>query len=397
MRRHARARCARGRGGAGVAVPGLLGLRVAALPAALALLVPVVAGCASTPANRSQDQVEAGVRAAERDLWEEAEFRWLKAIAIDSDNGRALNNLAVRHEHLGEPDQALERYRQALEVATPAELRHVQDNLDKLQRLRRDAETGDDGEEGSPGAAAAREPGGEEADDSVDHRSGGAATPGVSQAAAQGAGAGDAPVEPVRTVEITVSVAPPEGPNLSQYRRILVGNFVVREAPSGVDLNEVAVRFFRRRLVQRTFFQTIDRVAVPLPEDEDVLERADLWTRWAESVGADLVFTGELSVVTEDRSGVVRERIRSPVTGEMQEVARFRQVTVYRVDLDYVLLRGEDAEVLLDGSLQAEREFSADEGLAQNEAITEVLEELLPEVLEVITPAREEQLRVLIY
>ncbi len=81
----------------------------------------------------------------------------------------------------------------------------------------------------------------------------------------------------------------------------------------------------------------------------------------------------------------------------MREVARFQDSVVFSVSLDYVVLRGSDGETLLDGSLAAEQSFPADEGIADSEAVFEALEELLPQVLEAITPQRSEQSRYLIF
>ena len=93
---------------------------------------------------------------------------------------------------------------------------------------------------------------------------------------------------------------------------------------------------------------------------------------------------------------MVRERIRSP-DGQVREVARFQDSVVYKVAFDYIVLRAEDGARLLEGSLEAEQSFPADEGIAESEAIFETLEELLPKLLDSVTPRRSEQSRYLIY
>lgn len=57
-----------------------------------------------------------GVKMAQRGLWNEALFRFKRAAAQRPDDGRILNNLAVAYEAVGQFDQALEIYQQAVRV-----------------------------------------------------------------------------------------------------------------------------------------------------------------------------------------------------------------------------------------------------------------------------------------
>lgn len=91
-------------------------LRLASL---LGMLVALL-GCGGgggrvhTPA----DQLNFGVRMAERGLWSEALFRFEQAQRMGGSNdAEVLNNLAVAHEALGRFDDALGFYRQALALA----------------------------------------------------------------------------------------------------------------------------------------------------------------------------------------------------------------------------------------------------------------------------------------
>jgi len=45
--------------------------------------------------SKAREECEDGVDAADASRWEEAEFRWLKAVAIDHNSACGLNNLAV--------------------------------------------------------------------------------------------------------------------------------------------------------------------------------------------------------------------------------------------------------------------------------------------------------------
>lgn len=333
----------------------------------LAVLLSLIVGtaCASTGVDRSDQQTREGVLAADQGYWEEAEFRWRKALARDATDTRALNNLAIRFERLGEFQEAADYYRRALEAAGPSEHFYVEQNWQQFQPVL--ARVADGGVE----AAAAGSDSGEVAE----------------PPAAVG----------LTAREILVEV-PDQGPNLAGYDRILIGNFAPAD-DSEANINEVAVRYFRRRITQRTFFETQDQIESPLPPEirgDGLLADRQFWVARAEEVRADLVMTGWLGLQTSEESRMVRERIRSP-DGQVREVARFQDSVVYQVKLDYVVLRGSDGETLLDGSLEAEQSFPADEGIAESEAVFEALEELLPQVLEAITPQRSEQSRYLIY
>lgn len=334
-----------------------------AVALALSLLV---AACASTGEKRAANQTRAGVQAAEVDYWEEAEFRWLKALAIAALDARALNNLAVRSERAGDFELAKGYYDRALRVASPAERFYVDRNYRQFEPLWERISSGSM----EPVEAT-------EFDLPVDQLS-------------------DAPAE-VGVVEVGISV-PDQGPNLAGYRRVLVGNFAPR-ADSEANINDLAVRYLRRRITERTFFETQDQIEQPLEPDkrgDALFAEPEYWVKRAEAAGADLVLTGELGLTTRQDSQMVRERIRSP-DGEIREVARFQDSMIYTIVLDYSLLKGEDGAVLLSGRLQSERPFPVDEGVSDSEAVFETLEALLPETLAAITPRRSEQTRYLIY
>ncbi len=366
-------------------------LRLLAVVAALAT-TSVAGACASAPTERASDQTRAGVLAADQGYWEEAEFRWLKALAIDSDNARAINNLAVRFERLGEFDRAKQHYERALQLATAGERYYIEQNyrqfLPVWERLRAEGAEAESEDAGAAAGSAAGEP-----------AAGGATAAGGTRATATPAGQEVEPPEGagVHALEILIAV-PDQGPNLAGYKRILVGPFVQRE-DSQANLNDFMTRYLRRRITQRTFFQTqdaLDHIADTQLRRQDVFEDADYWTGLAAEARADLVLTGAVGMHTRQESQMVRERIRSP-DGQIREVARFQDNVVYSVDFDYVVLRGEDGAKLLEGSLQAEQAFPAEEGVAENEAVFETLEELLPDLLEQITPRRSEQSRYLLY
>ena len=61
------------------------------------------------------DEVREGVRVAQLGYWQEAEFRFGRALQLTPDDVVVLNNLAVAQEALGRYDDALATYKLALQ------------------------------------------------------------------------------------------------------------------------------------------------------------------------------------------------------------------------------------------------------------------------------------------
>jgi Flp pilus assembly protein TadD len=95
---------------------------LAAIPLSLLLLAQT--GSVST----SKEELRFGIQVAKKGLWREARFRFEKAVLIDPDNAKALNDLAVALEQAGEFDQARKAYERALELR-PGNV-YIQQNYD---------------------------------------------------------------------------------------------------------------------------------------------------------------------------------------------------------------------------------------------------------------------------
>jgi Tfp pilus assembly protein PilF len=65
---------------------------------------------------QSKEQVEFGIKVAQNGLWNEALYRWQKAVELDPTYAAAWNNLAIAYEHEGKFDQAKKAYEKALEL-----------------------------------------------------------------------------------------------------------------------------------------------------------------------------------------------------------------------------------------------------------------------------------------
>ncbi|MBM3293125.1 MAG: tetratricopeptide repeat protein [Candidatus Aminicenantes bacterium] len=88
----------------------------------------VMGGCAGPQAA---DQVKFGVWASRQNLWEEAVFRWKKALEENPGSAAAHNNLAVAYERKGLFDQAIKEYELALKLDPKNET--VKSNLEKCK------------------------------------------------------------------------------------------------------------------------------------------------------------------------------------------------------------------------------------------------------------------------
>ena len=66
--------------------------------------------------GKSKEQVEFGIKVAQSNLWNEALYRWQKAVELDPSYAAAWNNLAIAYEHEGKFEEAKKAYERALEL-----------------------------------------------------------------------------------------------------------------------------------------------------------------------------------------------------------------------------------------------------------------------------------------
>ena len=82
----------------------------------LALLAPSSDPGRALPRAKPQEEIGFGIDVAKRGLWNEAHFRFAKAVALAPENAHALNNLAVSLEQQGAFDKARAAYEKALQI-----------------------------------------------------------------------------------------------------------------------------------------------------------------------------------------------------------------------------------------------------------------------------------------
>jgi Tfp pilus assembly protein PilF len=64
----------------------------------------------------SKQEVEFGIKVAQSGLWNEAIYRWQKAVELDPTYAAAWNNLAIAYEHEGKFEEAKKAYEKALQL-----------------------------------------------------------------------------------------------------------------------------------------------------------------------------------------------------------------------------------------------------------------------------------------
>ena len=100
---------------------------------ALVLGASAVASAEEDARAQARAQVEFGISVAQKNLWQEAVFRWERAAEIDPTYAAAFNNLGIAYEQLGKFDQAGKAYEKALELE-PQNL-SIQQNYDLFKEI----------------------------------------------------------------------------------------------------------------------------------------------------------------------------------------------------------------------------------------------------------------------
>ncbi len=104
------------RQGAIVAVPFMRRLILASVVVLIAVAATPAAANDGASRSQSMEQVEFGIKVAQNGLWNEALYRWQKAVELDPSYAAAWNNLAIAYEHEGKFDLAKKAYEKALQL-----------------------------------------------------------------------------------------------------------------------------------------------------------------------------------------------------------------------------------------------------------------------------------------
>ncbi len=83
--------------------------------------------------SEAKSQVEFGIKVAQNGLWQEAQYRWERAVEIDPTYAAAWNDLAVAYEQQGRFDDARRSYEKALQL-DPENLQ-IRQNFDLFKEI----------------------------------------------------------------------------------------------------------------------------------------------------------------------------------------------------------------------------------------------------------------------
>ncbi|MFC2167126.1 tetratricopeptide repeat protein [Acidobacteriota bacterium] len=100
----------------------------------LLIFVPLILILSECAPVMTKSQMHFGIQAAQKELWNEAIFRWEKVLEINPESGAAYNNLAVAYEQNGEWDKAGKAYEAAMKFAPKN--KYIQVNYEKFKTRR---------------------------------------------------------------------------------------------------------------------------------------------------------------------------------------------------------------------------------------------------------------------
>jgi hypothetical protein len=284
-------------------------LRHVVAASCVAVLASSAAG--ASPASDVPALLEFGAEMAAKGNWREAQYRWSLASEAEPGNARVLNNLAVGAEALGEPERALELYRQAM-AAGPRDVR-IEKNAVRSGRFWESARREKNGAPPLP-------------------------TPPSKETRSR---RGEA-------VEVTVTLPLPPRLDVTTMRSLLVASFLVNETEL-LDLNREIVRFLRAEFRKNSPLRVLDVTPAPaIPEQtlEDLAANAPFWRQLGKEHGADLVVSGALRYTRSDASGFKDVDFVDERTGQKVKQTRFVEQERFEFEVDVLFLSGTTGELL---------------------------------------------------
>lgn len=161
------------------------------------------------------------------------------------------------------------------------------------------------------------------------------------------------------TVRVQVVLPLPEKIDMRGVSTILLTSMVLSTDNPRLDLNREMIRLMKRELGKNTPLEVLEVEPPPLPEQplEELVANQAFWKEMAEKYGADLILTGGLGYLIEDRSGFVQQDFISPATGQRVRRTRYADREGFDLDLHLYFLRGSSGKLLYDDQFSAESTF----------------------------------------
>jgi hypothetical protein len=336
------------------------------LPACFAIFLVGFAVVVAAPALATKAGLEEILRfaaeVAQKGDWREARYRWEQAAAIEPDNPRVINNLAVASEVLGDAEKARALYDKALALGG-ADSR-IEDNSERAAFFRhaeKGAEAGKDGrvEPSADAAASSRR-----------NRRGG--------------------------IRIPVKLPLAARLDLTGDKSFLVAGFLSNETEL-LDSGREIVRFLRAEFHKHTALKVRDVTPPPaVPEQplEEFAANTEFWKHLGREHEADLILSGAIRFSRRDASGFGDVDSVSPVTGQKVRQTQFVEQEQFTFQVDVLFFDGATGALLFRDRFQRNAIYR---GLS-NDPITafyDLSETIAADTLAVVTPRSRDDVRVI--
>lgn len=309
--------------------------------------------------DQVQDLLRFGAEMAKKGNWREARFRWEQARALEPDNARILNNLAVAHEALGDAAGARSLYQKARTFSQGDP--HVAGNAARFEHSAAPA----------VGQDATR------ADPATDPRP-----------------RGDRERRGGKVLKLPVKLPVPPRLDLTGARKVLVASFQTNDN-SLVDINREIVRFLRGEFRKHSSLDVVDVTPPPpIPEQplEDLVANAEFWRHLGREHGADLIVSGAVHYDRRDSSGFQDVDVISPVTGQKVRQTRFVEQEQFTYVVEVLFLDGATGGLRFRDRLRRNAVYGGD----ANDPITafyELSDGIASDVLAVVSTRTREEIR----
>ena len=325
----------------------------------LGLLLVATAILTSGPAVRSggnSDALAFAADMAKRGNWREALFRWERVARDRPGDARILNNLAVAHEALGEPEIAHDYYTRATELS-PGDERITANRLRFERFWSRISELDDDGNVDARAAAHVAEP---------------------ATSAAKGKG---------KAMRVVVALPVPPRLDTSPYRTVLIAKFLADQTEM-LDVPDEMVRFMRSKLRKDPDLELLSVVPAPeVPEQtlEDLVSNTEFWKYLGREYGADLIVSGMVEYDQKDHSGFQDVDRVNPSTGQKVRESEFVEQEQFAYTVDLIFMGGASGELVYQDRLQRSSVFrgSNNDPVA---AFYDLSESLTADVMSIVEP-----------
>jgi len=198
------------------------------------------------------------------------------------------------------------------------------------------------------------------------------------------------------TVKVRVVLPLPERIDMRGIQTILLTSMVLSTDNPRLNLNREMIRLIKRELRKNTQLEVLDVEPPPLPEQPlaELVANKIFWKEMAEKYAADLILTGSLGYLIEDRSSFVQQDYISPSTGQRVRRTRYADREGFDLDLHLYFLRGASGKLVYDDRFSAESTFNG-KGNDALSVLHGMFGSIEAEVIGIVSPKLKTESRIL--